>query len=112
MRIFVDECVNSRLLPHLHGFNLIHCTATPLRGTRNGALLRAVDTDYDVFLTTDQNIAYQQNLKNFSLVFVILQARSNRIEYLLPLVPDTLAVLDRIAQGTAAPGDLFEITAT
>ncbi len=109
MKVFVDECVNRRLLRHLSGYSLIHCTATPLRGMKNGALLHAVAPHYDVFLTTDTNISHQQNLKTFPLVFIVLQAVSNRIEYLLPLVPRTRAALDEIARGETAPGDCYEI---
>lgn len=109
MKVFVDECVTRRLMPHLTGYDFTHILDTPLRSTRNGALLRAVAPDYDVFLTTDRHIPAQQNLNRFDLVFVIMRGRTNAIDDLLPLVPDTLAVLNRVAQGTAAPGDLFEI---
>jgi hypothetical protein len=73
--------------------------------------LRAVSPDYDVFLTRDKNIPFQQNLKRFPLAFVILRAGSNKIEDLLPLVPDLLAMLERIATEGYEPGDLYEITA-
>jgi hypothetical protein len=43
------------------------------------------------------------------LAFIILRARSNRIEDSLPLVPDLLAALERIAAGGHRPGDLYEI---
>ncbi|HYY96609.1 MAG TPA: hypothetical protein VE713_19040 [Pyrinomonadaceae bacterium] len=80
-------------------------------GTKNGVLLRAVAPDYDVFLTLDASIPFQHNLKRFPLAFIILRARSNKIEDLLPLVPDLLVTLDQIAAAGYAPGDLYEIAA-
>ncbi len=109
MKVFVDECVNRRLLRRLTGHTFVHIADTPLRSTRNGALLRAVAPDYDVFLTRDRNIPYQQNLRRLPLAFVILRARSNSLADLLPLVPGLLAALDRIAAGGHAPGELFEV---
>jgi hypothetical protein len=109
MRVFADVCVNRLLLRHLTGHTFIHARETPLLGKKNGVLLRAVAPDYDVLLTCDTNIQFQQNLKQFPLAFIILRARSNRIEDLLPLVPDLLAALERIAAGGYQPGALYEI---
>ena len=52
---------------------------------------------------------FQQNLRRFPLAFIILRARSNKIEELLPLVPELLATLERIEAGGYAPGDLYEV---
>ncbi len=109
MRVFVDECVNRRLMPHLAGHALVHAAETTLRGMKNGALLRAVTPDYDVFLTRDRNIPFQQNLKRFPLAFIILRAKSNALADLLPLVPDLLTKLDEIEAGGFSPGDLYQI---
>ncbi|MDQ3917440.1 MAG: hypothetical protein M3348_03110 [Acidobacteriota bacterium] len=78
-------------------------------GAKNGALLRAVAPDYDVFLTTDKSIPYQQNLKKFAIAFIILRAASNDVGDLLPLLPRLTAALERIEAGGYAPGDLYEI---
>lgn len=109
MRVFLDECVTYDLLTHLTGHDFTHIADTPLRGTKNGALLPAVSLNYDVFLTTDKSIQYQQNLKKFSVAFVIMRPHSNDIEDLVLLLPDLLAALDRIAAKGYAPGDLYEI---
>ena len=74
MKVFVDECVNRHLLRHLTGHTFVHARDTPFRSTQNGALLRAVAPDYDVFLTRDQGIPFQQNLRRFPLAFIILRA--------------------------------------
>lgn len=108
--MFVDECVNKRLMRHLTGHTFIHILDTTLRSTENGALLRAIAPDYDAFLTRDQNIKFQQNLKQYPLAFVVLRARSNKLEDLLPLVPALRVALDHLAATGINPGDLHEIT--
>jgi hypothetical protein len=62
MKLFVDECVNRHLLRHVTGHTFVHARNTPLRSTQNGALLRAVAPEYDVFPTRDKGIPFQQNL--------------------------------------------------
>ncbi len=99
MNVFVDECVNYKLMPYLTGHSFVHATDTAWRSIKNGALLRLVAPAYDVFLTVDQNIPYQQNLKKFNLAFVILKAASLNIDDLLPLVPDALDALAHISVG-------------
>ena len=111
MKVFVDECVNRHLLRHLTGHVFVHARDTPFRSTQNGALLRAVAPDYDVFLTRDRGIPFQQNLRRFPLAFIILRAPSNKIEDLLPLAPNLLATLGRIEADGYAPGDLHEVAA-
>jgi hypothetical protein len=49
MKVFVDECVNRRFMRRLTGHDFVHISNTPLLSTKNGALLRAVAPDYDVF---------------------------------------------------------------
>src|SRR5437764_15394291 len=109
MRVFVDECVNRRFMRHLIGHTFVHIANRPLLSMKNGALLRAVAPDYDVFMTRDRGIRSQQNLKRFPLAFVILRARSNSLAHLLPLVPELLATLGRLESEGLAPGELEEI---
>ena len=56
-----------------------------------------------------RHIPFQQNLQTFPLAFVTLRGVSSSIEDLLPLVPDTLVVLDQIAQRPIVASDLYEI---
>ena len=72
----------------------------------NGALLALIGGRFDVFLTVDQNLAYQQNLKNLPFAIVVLRAKSNKIEDLRPLVPRLLTELKR-----AKPGMIIKLPA-
>jgi len=56
------------------------------KGTQNGKLLRRAEAEFEVFVTTDQGIPHQQNLSEIRLAIVILEARSNRLTDLQPLM--------------------------
>jgi hypothetical protein len=66
-----------------------------LRLARNGELLRAARGEFDAIVTTDRGIPHQQNLSGLGLAVVVLEARSNRLEHLSPLVEEANAVLRR-----------------
>jgi hypothetical protein len=66
---------------------------------KNGALLTLASRHFEVFVTVDRNLSFQQNLDSFPLAVVVLQARTNRLADLRPLVPKLLAAI-----GSAAPG--------
>jgi hypothetical protein len=63
-------------------------------GKKNGELLRLiVDGGFDIFVTVDQNLSYQQNLDNLRLTIVVLKAVDNRTATLQLLIPKLLARL-------------------
>jgi hypothetical protein len=68
-------------------------------------LQQMTDAGFDVFLTVDQNLRYQQNLRKAGVAVVVLVAVSNKLSDLGPLVPRTVAALGKIR-----PGELVEIT--
>lgn len=59
-------------------------------------LLQTAQDNFDVFVTMDTNLVYQQNLTGTSLCIVVLHARSNRYEDLAPLVPDLHSALTSV----------------
>lgn len=66
-------------------------------GLKNGALLaQAEAASFQVFLTGDQSLEFQQNLSKRRLGIVVLRAVSNAIEDLLPLVPSVLVAIEAI----------------
>jgi hypothetical protein len=66
---------------------------------KNGDLLRRAVGQFDVLVTGDQNIEYQQNLDRLPIPTVVLVAVNNRIESLRPLVPELMRVLSTISPG-------------
>ena len=56
-------------------------------GAKNGKLLALAATKFDVFITVDKNLPYQQNTSTLPVTVVVLDAISNELDYLLPLIP-------------------------
>lgn len=99
MKLFFDECVPKALMRETLEHETTHGTQIPYRSTKNGALLRMVESEFDVFITTDKNLSYQQDLSKYNLAFVILDAVSNDKNDLLPLMPKVIEVLTNIKAG-------------
>jgi len=104
MRLLLDECTPRRLKREFVGHEATTSQEAGFAGLKNGALLRAADGRFDVLITVDKNIPYQQNLKSLSIAILILIARSNRYEDLRPLLPQALESLESIQ-----PGDVVRI---
>ncbi len=104
MRILIDECVDERLRNSLPGHDCHTARYAGLAGLKNGDLLVAAEAaGFDVLLTVDQGIAYEQNLKSRKIAIIVLHAKSNRLKDLLPLIPATLARLESIKPGETVP---------
>jgi hypothetical protein len=100
MKVLLDECVPKRFAHSLVGHD---CTAVPgtgLAGTKNGELLSAAEQlGFEVFITIDQGIVYQQNLSGRTIAILVLQPKTSRLVDLLPLAPGCLAQMKSIGPG-------------
>jgi hypothetical protein len=100
MRVLLDECVDERLRHHLHGHECQTARYAGLAGILNGELLRAAETaEFDVVLTVDQGVGYQQNLSERKIAVVIFSVGSVRFRDLLPHMSACLRVLESIQPG-------------
>lgn len=68
-------------------------------GKKNGELLKVATGEFDVFVTADQNLEYQQNLASAGMGVVVLIAVDNRLETLAPLMPQVNEALKSIVSG-------------
>ena len=68
---------------------------------KNGVLLSLAELEFDVLVTVDQGIEYEQNLANRRMAVLVLTGRSNQIEDLEPIIPAALAALHSIHPGRA-----------
>jgi hypothetical protein len=93
MRILLDESLPRTLRVELLEHSVKTVAEVGWSGIKNGELLRRAASQFDVFLTADQNLPYQQNLSTLPMSVVVLAARTNRIEALRPLVPQLLVSL-------------------
>lgn len=76
-------------------------------GTKNGALLRRAASEFDVLLTVDSNLEYQQDTHSLPIAVVVLVAFSNDADTLRPMmstVRDLLTALE--------PGRLYRVGLT
>jgi len=102
MRVLLDECVPRKLKRELTEHEVFTVTEKGWSGVKNGELLTLAEAEFDVFLTVDQNLKYQQNLQTFHIGIILLIARNNRLKTLLPLMPEIKKALAEIKAGEFA----------
>ncbi|MDT7604293.1 MAG: hypothetical protein QOF61_2290, partial [Acidobacteriota bacterium] len=78
MRVLLDECVPRKLRRELPEHEVLTVTERGWSGVKNGKLLALAESEFDVFLTVDQNLKFQQNLQAFSISIILLIAKNNR----------------------------------
>ena len=101
MKVLLDECIDRRLVHELSGHAVKTVPEMGWANFKNGELLTRAEREFDVFVTVDRNLPYQQNLPKFNLAVLILRAPTNRLVDLKPLVPHILAILPTIPTGQA-----------
>lgn len=99
MRILLDESLPRKLALELTGHETQTAQKRGWSGLKNGDLLRAASAEFDVILTGDKNLEFQQNFAALPIAVIVLMAVSNRIETLRPLIPDVLKALKSIRAG-------------
>lgn len=100
MRILLDESLPIELRDELFQHTVRSVQEMGWFSLRNGELLRRAADQFDVFVTADQNLQYQQNLQNLPIAVAVLVAKSNRIQSLKPLIPELLSALASIKART------------
>lgn len=108
MRVLLDECVPGPLKRDLADHAVRTVAEMRWKGIENGELLALIRAaGFDAFVTVDQNLAYQQNLRAAGLRIVVLVARTNKLRDLQPLIPSVLEALARLG-----PGEMMRVTAS
>ena len=106
MRILLDECVPRRFRLQLPEFEIHTVPDMGWASFKNGDLLAVASGKFDVLLTTDQRLRYQQKISNYSIALVVLVAKRNKLESLIPLVPELKKALTHVE-----PGEVREVGA-
>ncbi len=99
MKILLDECVDARLARHFAEFEVQTVHDRGWSGITNGKLLALAQVEFDVFVTVDRNLAFQQNIPKFSLAVILVHSISNRLSDLIRLVPDIQSVIPTAMRG-------------
>ena len=106
MRILLDENLPADLAAELAGHEVATVTRLGWQGIKNSELLRRAQGRFDVLVTMDRNLEFQQNIAGFEVTILVLWAPSNRMVHLRPLVPAILTTLK-----TVRPGELRRVGA-
>jgi hypothetical protein len=102
MRVLLDECTPRPLRKVLSGHDVFTVEMAHLKGVENGDLIKAADGCFDVLITADKNLRYQQNLSGRKIAIVELPC--NSWPRLKPCVAEILAALS-----ICTPGAYIEI---
>lgn len=106
MRVLLDESVPRQLGAKLEGHQVVTVPRAGWAGLRNGELLRRAAGQFDVLVTGDQKLEYQQNLRGLQISIVVVVAPNNRVETFLALAE---RILEAIA--SARPGTVTRVAA-
>ena len=104
MRVLLDECLPRKLRRELPGHDVRTVVEAGWSGTKNGALLHRAAGEFDVLLTVDSNMEYQQNTATLPIAVIVLISRSNDVDVLRPLMPAVLELLRDVE-----PGRLYHV---
>ncbi len=88
MRVLLDECLDWRLARDIVVHEVKTARQMGWAAITNGELLKLASEHFDVFVTVDRNLAFQQNLVSLPIPVVVLRAKTNRLADLKPLMPD------------------------
>jgi hypothetical protein len=99
VKVLLDECVDWRLGRDIVGHDIKTARQMGWAAIKNGELLALAEQQFDVFVTVDRNLSFQQNVATFSIAVVVLHAKTNRLADLRPLMPKVLAAIESALPG-------------
>lgn len=96
MKLLLDECIDRKFAKELINHDIKTVPQMGWVGIKNGKLLALAEKNFDVFITVDRNLSFQQNLPQFDILIIVLHSPSNRLADLKPLAPKVLANLSNM----------------
>jgi uncharacterized protein DUF5615 len=99
VKVLLDECVDWRLVRDIVGHDVKTARQMSWTTIKNGELLALASGQFEVFVTVDRNLAFQQNLVSYSIAVIVLRAKTNRLVDLKPLVPKLVAAVESARPG-------------
>ena len=77
MKLLLDECVTRHLKRDLSGHEVHTVEDAGFKGLENGAILKAASGAYEVLITVDRSLPYQQNIAGLNIAILVLAAKRN-----------------------------------
>lgn len=102
MKIIIDECVPHIVKKRLPQREIKTVQEMGWAGVKNGELLKLVEEEFEIFITSDKNLRYQQNLQDRTIAILLLP--SNQVPVIENLLPQIDEELEKIK-----PNDFVEI---
>ncbi len=102
MKILLDECVTKRLKPHLTEFEVLTVSEMKWNGIKNGKLMAlCIDNGFELLLTIDKNLMFQQNLDKHKLTIAVLNCLTSKLEELVLFLPSFKSQVDKLEKHKA-----------
>ena len=100
MRVLLDENLNWRLIRYFDPeYHVTTVDRQGWKGKRNGELLEQASETFDVLVTMDKSIEYQQNISEYAIGVIIISARSNKLQDILPVMPEVNKMISDLQTG-------------
>jgi hypothetical protein len=99
MKVFLDECVDWRLSRDIVGHEVKTARQMNWTAIENGELLKLASQTFDVFVTVDQNLSFQQDLTGLPIAVIVIRAKTNRLADLKIFVPRLLLAIESVQPG-------------
>jgi len=89
MKILLDECVTKKLKKHFSLHQVFTVANMNWLGMKNGNLMRnAINEGFDIILTIDKNLQFQNNMIEYNISIVIFHCENSKIETLIQFIPE------------------------
>ncbi|MBV8535245.1 MAG: DUF5615 family PIN-like protein [Alphaproteobacteria bacterium] len=100
MRVLLDECVDWRFARDLVAHDVKTARQMGWTAIQNGELLKLASKHFDVFVTVDRNLSFQQKLGDIELAVVVIHAKTNRLAHIKDLLAKILVAIGSARKGT------------
>lgn len=97
MKVLLDECVPVPLWRHLGSHEVEHTIRRGWQHVKNGELLKLAEAEFDLFITSDKNLGYQQNIQSRRIAILVLW--TNDWPKLLARISDIVAAVNAMQPG-------------
>ena len=102
MKILLDECVTKRLKVYLDQYDVFTVRELQLGGIKNGKLMTyCSENEFDILLTIDKNLMFQQNMERYPVTIVVLNRISSKIEELIEFIPSLVLQINSLEKHRA-----------
>ena len=102
MKILLDECVTRKLKPFLAEYEVYTVAECGWSGIKNGKLIGLCrEHAFDVLLTIDKNIVFQQHLNDLPVCIIVLNTITSKLEELLTFLPTLKSKLSSLEPSKA-----------